>query len=191
MIVGRVEDDEIYDIAFPGDMMPNVDLITTVGKSAQIIHSIRIAENEPIMMLKLVHFSQVTPLGVQHVTATSGNESATHRFSDSMVTRQTVSGGTIEVATMLPYDEPSARRFLNVIRNSKAYNVEVKGIGGYTTFSPGSTAREHASRMLTLFSAMKQRPEFAKDIQHNALSLTQFQQAVLQTFEAVTSPRGK
>ncbi|MDX1962289.1 MAG: hypothetical protein SFX18_04005 [Pirellulales bacterium] len=180
MIVGRTQDDELYDIVFPGDMIPNVDVITAQGKSAQIVYGIRIAENEPIMMLKLVHFSQVAPLGVQQITATSGNKSATHRFPSNMVSRQTVKGVTIEFATMLPYVEPSAGQFLDVTRYSKAYNVEVKGAGGFTTFSPGSKARKHASRMLTLFSALKQRPEFVTDIQRNALSFAEFQQALLQ-----------
>lgn len=179
MIVGRAQDDELYDIAFPGDMRPNVDVITAQGKSAQIVYGIRIADNEPIMMLKLVHFSQVAPLGVQQITATSGNKSATHRFPSNMVSRQTVPRGTIEFATMLPYVEPSAGRFLDVTQDSKAYNVEVKGDGGFTTFSPGSTAREHASRMLALFSALKQRPELVTDIQRNALSFEAFQQQAL------------
>jgi hypothetical protein len=180
MIVGRAQDDEIYDIAFPGDMMPDVDAITAHGKSAQIVYGIRIAKNSPIMMLKIIHFSTNMPLLVRQITATSGAKSATHSFSSDMISRQTVSGGTLEFATMLPYVEDSAGQFLNVTRNSDAYNVEVKGENGFTTFSPGATARDHASQMDSLFSVLKERPDFVVELQGTALSFVEFQQALLQ-----------
>jgi hypothetical protein len=179
MIVGRSQDDDIYDIAFPGDMMPNVDVITAQGKSAQIIYSIRIAQDSPIMMLKLVHFSQSNLLGVQQVTVTSGTESATHPFPSNMVSRQTVDGGAFEFATMVPFVEPTAGQFLDVTRDSDAYNVEVKGANGFTTFSPGATARTHASQMLRLHSALTLRPDFVKELQRNALSFADYQKALM------------
>ncbi|MFN0017004.1 MAG: hypothetical protein ACKVP0_02025 [Pirellulaceae bacterium] len=181
MIVGRAQDDDVYDIAFPGDMMPDVDVISLNGKSAQIVYGIRIAKNTPIMMLKLVHFSTTMPLGVQEVTATSSTHTATHKFPPNMISRQTVSGGTLEFATLLPYVEDSAGRFLRVTSDSDAYNVEVKGANGFTTFSPGKTAREHASQMLVLFSALEQRPDFVATLQRNALSVAEFQTALLQS----------
>ena len=173
--------DDVYDIAFPGNMTPDVDFITLHGKSAQIVYGIRIAKNTPIMMLKLVHFSTTMPLGVQEITATSGTHTAAHKFPPNMISRQTVSGGTLEFATLLSYVEDSAGRFLKVISDSDAYNVEVKGANGFTTFSPGKTAREHASQMLVLFSALEQRPDFVATLQRNALSFVEFQKALLQS----------
>lgn len=191
MLVGRAQDDDIYDIAFPGDMLPNVDVIAATGKSAQLVYSIRIAENAPILMIKLVHYSQSGPLGVIQITATEGAEAepAVHRFPKAMISRQSVSGGVIEFATLVPFVEPSAGKVLSVMRNSQACNVEVKGTAGFTTITPGITTRQHAEAMIALYHALQMQRSFVSQLQQNALSFVEFQQALLKTSKRANDTR--
>lgn len=179
MIIGKDRDDELYDIAFPGDVTPNVDDIVAQGKSAHISYVIRIAEDQPIMMIKLVHFSMGAPLHVQQVSVTSGSESAVCMISPDMVSRQSVSGGIIEFATLLPYNDPIAGRLHSVICNSPACNIEVKGAAGYTTMSPGKKSRDNAAQMVALFEVLRQRPDFIQTLKRNSLSAADFQRAMV------------
>lgn len=181
MIVGRSFDNDVYDVAFPGDMLPDLEVIAAERKSAQLVCGVRIAESSPIFVIKLVHFSLGESLGVQQITVTSGQDQqpVTHKFTRQSVTRQSVESGVLEFATLLPFYEPSAGKFLALLRSNPACNVEVRGSNGFTTFTPGKTARLHCERMVKLYEALRREPSFVSILQRNALGYEAFQQALL------------
>lgn len=159
MLVGRARDMNVYDVAFPGDMMPDPTVMAESEQFAFLVFAIRIAEGHPIMVIKLVHFRRDGPLGVIQLTATAGTKKrVVHRFQRTAVTRQSVPGGVLEFATLMPFVDESATDVLSIITEQPVCNIEVKGSGGYTTFSPGIISKRHAIRMQELFYVLEDNP---------------------------------
>lgn len=183
MIIGKASEDDIYDIAFPDDMKPDIDTIKATGRSAQLISGIRIVKNQPIFMLKVVHFSVGGPIGVKKISATSLDDKAMHDFHSSAVIRQSIPIGTLEFATMVPFHEATSKNILRILCENKTCNVEVEGRGEYTTFSPSMIDQKHVIAMVDLYHELSRNAGNVTAIQNKALSYSDFLELLLGDFE--------
>lgn len=145
--------EEIIDVSFLEDMLPDQTVIRATGRSAQIVCGIRIVDKNPILMLKLVHFQQRGILGVKRITVATAFDSFSYDFDPKMVSRQSVDFGTIEFATMVPSHDKSAASFLDkLIEHAETCNIEVAGANDrFTTFTPTRENTAHTIAVADLY----------------------------------------
>jgi hypothetical protein len=141
--------EEIIDVSFLEDMLPDETVIHATGRSAQLVCGIRIVDRTPIMMLKVVHFQQRGILDVRRITVSTAHESISYEFDPKMVSRQSVDFGTIEFATMVPSHDKDAGNFLaKLVELAETCNVEVSGANDrFTTFAP---TRQNTARTIAV-----------------------------------------
>lgn len=148
--------EEIIDVSFIQDMLPDQAVIRATGRSAQIVCGIRIVDKKPILMLKLVHFQQRGILGVKRITVATASDSFSYDFDPKMVSRQSVDFGTIEFATIVPSHDKNAANFLDkLVEHAETCNIEVAGANDrFTTFTPTRENTAHTIAVADLYLKM-------------------------------------